>query len=108
MHSLRWLAVFALGVSLGVPALADDEKGEPKPEHGGTVISTAAHRFEVVFERGGLKVYPLTPDEKPIDTSGLSGTATFYHPNSPQPWFSRELGGGTPGADKRPTSLELA
>jgi len=106
MHRFRWLAVLAVGSWLGVPALAD-EKDEVKPQHGGTVSSTKSHKFEVVFERGGLKVYPLTRDGKPVDASGFSGTVTFYHPDSPKPWFDRDLSRGTLAADKRPTSLDL-
>lgn len=108
MHRFSWLAMLAAGSALGVAAHAGDKKGEVKPQHGGSVSSTDAYRFEVVFERGGLKVYPLTRDGKPIDASGLSGTATFYHPNSPKPWFSRELGRGNPVAGERPTSLGLS
>ena len=105
MHRFRWLAVVVAAPLLGVAALAGDEKGGVKPQHGGVVSSTDAYRFEVVFERTGLKVYPLTRDGKPIDAPGLAGTATFYHPNSPKPWFSRELGRGS---GKRSTSLDLA
>lgn len=108
MHRFRWLAVLAAVPLLGVAAVAGDEKGDVKPQHGGVVSSTDGYRFEVVFERSGVKVYPLTKDGKPIDASGLSGTATFYHPNSPKPWFSRELARGTAAAEKRPASLELA
>jgi hypothetical protein len=107
MHRFRSFAVVVVGSMLGVAAFAGDENGEVKPQHGGVVSSTDAYRFEVVFERTGLKVYPLTKDGKPIDASGLSGMATFYHPNSPKPWFSRDLGHGTVAADTRPASLDL-
>jgi hypothetical protein len=107
MHRFSWLAVLAAVSSLGVPALAGDEKDETKPQHGGTVSSSDGHKFEVVFERSGLKVYPLTKDGKPVDASGLSGTATFFHPNSPNPWFSRDLARGTPAVGVRPTTLDL-
>lgn len=108
MHRSRWLAMLTVATSLSGYAVAGDDKGETKPQHGGSVSSTTAYRFEVVFERGGLKLYPLTKEGKPLDASGLSGTATFYHPNSPKPWFSRELTRGIPSADKRTTSLDLA
>jgi hypothetical protein len=108
MHRFRWFAVLAVTSTLGVAALAGDGKGDVRPQHGGVVSSAAVYRFEVLFERGGLKVYPLTKDGKPLDTSRLAGTATFYHPNSPNPWFSRELGRGPASADTRPTSLDLA
>jgi hypothetical protein len=106
---LNWLTGLFIGSSflLSAAAVADEGQAEARPQHGGTVSSTKAHRFEVVFERGGLKVYPLTADGKPIETSGLSGTATFYHPNSPGPWFRRDLAIGTPSGGGRPTSLDL-
>lgn len=67
MRRFSWLAVLAVGSSLGVRAFAAADKDQVKPQHGGMVIPTKAHRFEVVFERGGLTVYPLTRDGKPIE-----------------------------------------
>lgn len=108
MHRFRWLAVLVAGPLLGVAAFAGDEKGDVRPQHGGVVSSTDAYNFEVVFERAGLKLYPLTKDGKPIDVSGLAGTATFYHPNSPKPWFSRNLASGARSGGGQPASLDLA
>jgi hypothetical protein len=107
MHRSHWLAVLAVASTLAVPALAGDGNGALTPQHGGTVSATDAYRFEAVFERGGLRVYPLTRDGKPVPASSLSGTATFYHPGSPAPWFTRNLRRGTPSADRRPTTLGL-
>jgi hypothetical protein len=52
---------------------------------------TKEYHFEVVFAKDGLKVYPRSHEDKPVDASRLTGTATFYHPNSPKPWFQRKL-----------------
>jgi hypothetical protein len=108
MHRFRWLAAVVVGPLLGVAAVAGDEKGDVKPQHGGVLSSTDAYKFEVVFERTGLKLYPLAKDGKPLDASGLSGSATFYHPNSPKPWFSRNLAPAARSGGVRPTSLDLA
>src|SRR5262249_8244783 len=50
------------------------------------------------------RVFPKTATGQAVDTSRASGTAMFYHPNSPQLWFSRPLR-TTPG---QPGALELA
>jgi hypothetical protein len=52
---------------------------------------TKEYHFEVVFTKDGLKVFPRTHEDQPIDASRLTGTATFYHQNSPKPWFERTL-----------------
>ena len=36
-------------------------------------------------------------DGKPLDAAKMSGTVTFYHPNSPKPWFDRPLAAVSPG-----------
>jgi hypothetical protein len=59
---------------------------------------TKEYHFEVVFAKDGLTVYPRTHGDQPLDASRLTGTATFYHPNSPQPWFERKL---VPSAARR-------
>ncbi len=52
---------------------------------------TKEYHFEVVFAKDGLKLYPRSHEDQPIDASRLTGTATFYHPSSPKPWFERKL-----------------
>jgi hypothetical protein len=82
---------FALVLSLTVAAQADDQHKHGAPLHGGKVAMTQEYHFEVVFTKDGLKVYPRTHEDKPLDSSKLTGTATFYHPNSPKPWFDKPL-----------------
>ncbi len=72
-------------------ASADDGHKHGAPLHGGKVAMTAEYHFEVVFAKDGLKVYPRSHEDKPVDTSRLTGTATFFHPSSPKPWFERKL-----------------
>ena len=75
-----------------------------KTARGGLLATTPQHQFEVFFYPTGVRVFPRTTAGQPVDTSRATGTATFYHPNSPRPWFSRPLG-GTPG---QAGSLDLA
>src|SRR3954447_7531657 len=75
-----------------------------KSARGGLLAKTAHHQFEVFFFPTGVRVLAETAAGQPVDASRATGTATFYHPNSPQPWFSRPLR-GTSG--QAPASLEL-
>jgi len=84
----------ALGAALVLAtglALAHDGHEHGAALHGGKVLMTKEYHFEVVFAKDGLTVYPRSHDDKPVDASRLTGTATFYHPNSPKPWFERKL-----------------
>lgn len=75
--------------------------------HGGVAASTKKHTFEAVFTDSEMKLFVLGTDRQPVDTSKLSVSATFFHPDSPKPWFKKEL---RPSASSRgmvPNSLEL-
>jgi hypothetical protein len=103
MQELRITTLAMLGLSLGLglcltgPAEAHDGHEHGAPLHGGKVTMTKEYHFEVVFVKDGLKVYPRTHEDKPVDASRLTGTATFYHPNSPKPWFERKLAASSAG-----------
>jgi hypothetical protein len=71
---------------------------------GGVLAKAGGHQFEVFFYPTGLRVFPADSAGKAIDAANLSGTATFYHPNSSAPWFSRPLR----AADADATSLDLS
>jgi hypothetical protein len=95
-------ATVATLVTAGLLGLANAQEGRA------TSATTKRHRFEVVFSKTGLKLYPYGPDRKALDASRLSGSATFYHPSSPRPWFDRPLrvaAATSPGLP--PTSLDL-
>jgi heavy metal-binding protein len=77
------------------------------PLHGGKVAMTKEYHFEVVFAKDGLKVFPRTQEDKPIDAPRLTGTATFYHPSSPKPWFERKLAPSAPSPSHATTSIGL-
>jgi hypothetical protein len=91
--SVKLLAVAV--VSVFVP-LFGASGAQPGPEdggasHGGVVAKTKRHYFEAVFSQGGLTLYVLGADHKPAVVSQLSANATFYHPTSRNPWFTRKL-----------------
>ena len=103
------LTVFGVALTLGLGSVglsrAHDGHEHGAPLHGGKVAMTKEYHFEVVFAKDGLKVFPRSHEDRPIDASRLSGTATFYHPSSPKPWFERKLApaAGSPG--KAPSSI---
>jgi hypothetical protein len=72
---------------------AQEESRAARSARGGLLAKTARHQFEVFFYPTGVRVLAETASGQPVDASRASGTATFYHPNSPQPWFSRPLHG---------------
>ncbi len=76
-----------------------------KSARGGFLAKTARHQFEVFFYPTGVRVVTETATGQPVDASRASGTATFYHPNSPQPWFSRPLSGTAQGGLELPIGL---
>ena len=85
----------------GGSAAAQDHAKVTKSARGGVLATTDHHRFEAFFYPTGVRVFPGDHAGAAIDASKLEATATFYHPNSPKPWFSRPLRGG-------PESLDLA
>jgi hypothetical protein len=99
----------ALGLAPGLYTAAAAHEGHEHgaPLHGGKVAMTKEYHFEVVFAKAGLKVCPRTHEDKPIDASRLTGTATFYHPNSPEPWFERKLTPSVANPGQAATSIGL-
>jgi hypothetical protein len=81
--------------------VAQEETKPAKSARGGLLAKSDRHQFEVFFYPTGVRVFPQDKAGAAVDASHLAGTATFYHPNSPKPWFSRPLRG-------TPQSLDLA
>jgi hypothetical protein len=81
---------------------AQEELKAARSARGGLLAKTTRHQFEVFFYPTGVRVLVETASGQRVDASRASGAATFYHPNSPQPWFSRPLHGTAQ------TGLELA
>ncbi len=96
----RLCALMALIATIGAWRFGSTPSAqEPtKTARGGLLVTSKQHQFEVFFFPTGVRVFPFTADGAPQDASRLTGSATFYHPNSPQPWFSRPLkpAAGTP------------
>jgi len=92
------LASSAILLSIGYAA-AEERVTITKSERGGIVAATDRHRFEVFFYPTGIRVFTRDQAGQPISTAKLLGSATFYHPNSPKPWFSRPLRAGTESLD---------
>jgi hypothetical protein len=82
---------------------AQEEVKAGKTSRGSLLAKAQNHQFEVFFYPTGLRVFPQTAAGQTVDISRASGSATFYHPNSSSPWFSRPLR-ATPG---RANSLDL-
>ncbi len=72
-------------------AAGADEPRTTKSARGGLLVKTEGQQFEVFFYPTGVRLFPQSSIGAALDASGLSATATFYHPNSPRPWFSRPL-----------------
>jgi hypothetical protein len=70
-----------------------------KSARGGVLAKTGRHQFEVFFYPTGVRVFVQDNEGAAIDASRLTGSATFYHPNSTTPWFSRKLRGQTASID---------
>jgi hypothetical protein len=108
-HRLPFAAIGAalvFGLGLSAPTTAQEKHDHGAPLHGGKVAMTKEYHFEAVFARDGLRLYPRTHEDKAIDTSKLTGTATFYHPNSPRPWFEQKLTAPPASPGQATTSLQ--
>ena len=93
-------------VALAGAVTITEARGESEPadlSRGGSVAKTGHYRFEAYFYRNGMRVFTERREGTPLAVSALTGTATFYHPNSLKPWFSRPLSPATSGS-----SLDLA
>ena len=103
----RRSAIVALGLaallisSLKVTSGAGEEPQPVKSTRGGFLVKTERQQYEVFFYPTGVRVFPQDYAGAALDASQLAGNTTFFHPNSPKPWFSRSLRG-------KPQSLDLA
>jgi hypothetical protein len=102
------LAGVALFGAWAVGRTDGQQASEPATSaRGGALAKTARHRFEVFFYTTGLRVFPVDSVGTAIDASRLTGTATFYHPNSPRAWFERPLHAAPTGAGQPSPSLDV-
>ena len=107
--SPRLLLALAVAQELGLVGQAGAQAVGPSTDsaRGGVSARAGRYRFDVDFFPTGLRVFPRGEACTPIDASKLLGTATFYHPNSPKPWFARPLRPGTVGPGRGAESLDL-
>ena len=85
------VGAIAVGSLLVSTSRAQDGQNHGNGPRGGVLERTGHYHFEVVLTTVGVRVYAYGMDGKPLDAAGLSGTVTFYHPNSARPWFNRPL-----------------
>src|SRR5271157_2280697 len=100
-------SVLAFGFGLAGPSKAQEGHDHAAATRGGAQAQTKRYHFEATFSTTGLKLTVHSLDHKSVDLSGLSAKATFYHPSTTKPWFTRELRPSAAGQDRVPTSLEL-
>lgn len=106
MVNVLLAAVTAAGGSAAPAFVAQDQEtpAAAKSARGGLLVKSKHYQFEVFYFRTGVRVFVLGVDGTPLDATVLTGTATFYHPNSPQPWFTRPL---KPAAGSPSPSLDV-
>lgn len=90
------------------PGQAQEPALPVRSARGGTLARTVHEQFEVFFYATGLRIFVTGADRAPMDASALKGTATFYHPNSPEPWFTRPLHPSPAHPGQPAESLDLA
>ncbi len=99
----------------GIPPIAGPGRGRAqqeaapeRSERGGALVRTPRYRFELFCYTSGLRLFASDPSGAPIDASTLEGTATFYHPNSLDPWFTRPIRPAPTQPGHPSQSLDLA
>jgi hypothetical protein len=93
-RSLSLLALAGIGLlsAWAVRGIdAQEASNAVKSQRGGLLAKTARYQFEVFFYPTGVRVFSEDASGAAVDSSRLTATATFYHPNSPKAWFSRPL-----------------
>ncbi len=72
-------SIFNLGLNSGVLA-QESQKGHSHARaeiHGGTVVMSKMHHFEVVFKPKAIKVYLYDGRQNPLSAEGVTGTVTL-------------------------------
>lgn len=83
----QFFAIAALGIASALvmsPAFSQEKAGhshEKIEAHGGTVLMTKQHHFEVVFKADAVRVYLYDARQKPMDAKGVNGTVTLKFKN---------------------------
>ncbi len=114
MRKTWWISLtilesaLAFGFGLAGPSKAQEGHDHAGTTHGGVQAQTKRYHFDATFSTTGLKLTVHSLDHKSVDVSGVSAKATFYHPSTTKPWFSRALRPSPASQGQIPTSLELA
>jgi hypothetical protein len=87
------------------PSGAQVGEAPAKSARRGLLATVEGHQFEVFFYPTGVRVFGRTGAGAAVDASTLGATATFYHPNSPKPWFVRPL---VPNGESMDLAIGLA
>jgi hypothetical protein len=87
---------------------AQQEAAPERSDRGGALVRTPRYRFELFCYTTGVRVFASDPAGAALNASALEGTATFYHPNSPNPWFTRPLRRAPTQPGHPSESLDLA
>src|SRR5271157_3337887 len=111
MRKTWWTFLISLGGILGLglvgPAEAQEGHEHAGAAHGGVQAQTKRYHFDATFSTTGLSLSVHGLDHKSLDVSGLSASATFYHPSSEKAWFTRKLRPSPASQGQVPTALEL-
>lgn len=107
--ALAGLVVLPIAWTYNGIGVADaQEQTVAKSQRGGLLAKTAKNQFEVFFYPTGVRVFPQDLTGTPVEVSRLTGTVTFYHPNSPKPWFTRPLSVEAVSAGQPQANLVIA
>jgi len=80
-------------------AAAFQSAASTRTSRGGMLARASQHEFEVFFYPTGIRLFIHGEAGRPAATNQLGASVTFYHPNSPAPWFARSLHGGDGSLD---------
>lgn len=103
--SAHWMCALAVVTSSTLLALccssaaAFQADSPTKSARGGMLARASEHEFEVFFYPTGLRLFAHRAGGRSAVTNQSAATVTFYHPNSPAPWFTRSLHGGDGSLD---------
>jgi hypothetical protein len=106
------MVMMMLGDCLPPPGVNGGETQEPprpsRSSRGGILVRTSQYQFEEFCYTSGVRIFVTDAAGTAINATALKGTATFYHPNSDRPWFTRPLRPAPTKAGSPAESLDLA
>jgi len=73
----RWTVVYAAALLVAAPAVAHENHTHASSQHGGRIVTSGPYDLEVVTRDGVIEVHVTGEDEKPIDATGSTGSATI-------------------------------